>query len=741
MDPDHHKLGKSIKVEKLRNRRAINFAVAVQKHNYAELRGAVRARGQQGIEFDVQPEIPQRPVTDIRKSERMCVTFPGDPNQGPGVFALRKDFPSDLQHLNLTEANKPKSLCLFEEDYRELKTTLTAELLLNRIFSWLTRAANDEQHLVDQPLEPFLLSSETVIFSSDIFDNDLSDRVLIVIPLADKPRRVYRVEAIPADGDRKKLPQPPCFMAVPVATQPWYSRTINQTPTSVEDLNSLLSTVGVDLVQVLQQKTVEIFDNKHHDIFLGYEWLLLVRLRKTREIGGDVETTEDWAFFILDTVGNLGQKLGVLAKHDGTWARCLGQNEPVNLNSSLVLTTRPTKALNRKLANRLAGVDTESTLSIAAVGAGAIGSHVMSNLARQGIGKWTIIDEDQVLPHNHSRYALSSRLEGRSKAKVLAEEIQILLNDQEAASGIDKDVMEIEKKVAKKIFGQADHILDFSVSPAVSRFLASFNAKAPRSCIFLLKEGFVLVIICEGLGRRVRLDDLEIQLAIASTEKSKLKGLFKASGNRPIRYSGSCRDITTVLAQDVVATQSGLASCFLKENMMSDHPSMTVWHLSRDDLTIRRVDIKPCFVSVYGVGDWKVRISQHALGLMKRYRSQALPNETGGVLLGSFDILSRVIYVGTVLPSPPDSKEWPMTYIRGIKGLKKRINNVRKNTGGHVMYVGEWHSHPKGFTAKPSRDDLLAHHWLAIQMSQEGYPGVMIIQAAKDDPAILIGQI
>lgn len=741
MDSDYYKLGKSIKVEKLRNRRAIEFARAVQKHHYVELTGAIRVDGQEGIEFDVQPEIPQHPVVDIRKSERMCVTFPKDLDRKLRIFALRRDFPSDLQHLNLTEANKPKSLCLFEEDYRELKITLTAELLLDRIFSWLNRAANDEQHLTDQPLEPFLLSSEKVIFNSEIFDNESSDRILIVIPLAEKPHPVYRVEAIPADGDRKNLPQPPCFITVPVATRPWHSRVINQTPTSVEDLNSLLSTVGVDLVSELQKKTVEIFDNKHQDIFLEYEWLLLVRLPKTREVGGAAETTEDWAFFILDTVGNLGQKLGVLAKQDGTWARYLGQNEPANLSSSPVLTTRPIKALNRKLANRLAGVNTDSTLRVTAVGAGAIGSHVISNLARQGIGKWTIIDEDHVLPHNHSRYALSARLEGRSKAEALAEEVKILLNDEEAARGIDKDVAEIEKKEAKKIFGQADHILDFSVSPAVSRFLASINAKAPRSCIFLLQEGFVLVIISEGLGRRVRLDDLEIQLAIASAEKPKLKGLFKASDTRPIRYSGSCRDITTVLAQDVVATQSGLASCFLKGNMMSDHPSITIWDLSKDDLTIRRVDVKVCFVRVYAVGDWEVRISQHALDRMKRHRSQALPNETGGVLLGSFDILSRVIYVGTVLPSPPDSKEWPMTYIRGIKGLKRRINNVRKNTGGHIMYVGEWHSHPKGFTATPSRDDLLAHRWLTTQMSQEGYPGVMIIQVAEDDPTILIGQI
>ena len=41
---------------------------------------------------------------------------------------------------------------------------------------------------------------------------------------------------------------------------------------------------------------------------------------------------------------------------------------------------------------------------------------------------------------------------------------------------------------------------------------------------------------------------------------------------------------------------------------------------------------------------------------------------------------------------------------RGIDGLADAVKEASRRTAGVVGYLGEWHSHPRGHSAKPSRD-------------------------------------
>ena len=75
-------------------------------------------------------------------------------------------------------------------------------------------------------------------------------------------------------------------------------------------------------------------------------------------------------------------------------------------------------------------------------------------------------------------------------------------------------------------------------------------------------------------------------------------------------------------------------------------------------------------------------------------RVEKLPNETGGVLVGTYDMQRKIVYVVDCLLSPPDSEEWPTVYIRGSQGLKAQIEKIKKITDGQLNYVGEWHFSP-----------------------------------------------
>ncbi|HUT83233.1 MAG TPA: hypothetical protein VMX95_01185, partial [Thermodesulfobacteriota bacterium] len=156
MSSDFYTFGEPVQFKSLKYRGTIEFIESVNKHNYAKLRRILKKDGLECVEFDVSPERPTHPVADIRKLERICVIFEEDENKKPFILALRKSFPATLLHLNLGDYGGPRSLCLFEEDYRSIAHTLTPENFLLRIFSWLSRAASGEQHLPDQPLEPFV---------------------------------------------------------------------------------------------------------------------------------------------------------------------------------------------------------------------------------------------------------------------------------------------------------------------------------------------------------------------------------------------------------------------------------------------------------------------------------------------------------------------------------------------------------------------------------------------------------
>ena len=53
-------------------------------------------------------------------------------------------------------------------------------------------------------------------------------------------------------------------------------------------------------------------------------------------------------------------------------------------------------------------------------------------------------------------------------------------------------------------------------------------------------------------------------------------------------------------------------------------------------------------------------------------RIKKLPNETGGILVGTYDMQRKIVYVVDCLLAPPDSEEWPTGFIRGFQGLNSQ---------------------------------------------------------------------
>jgi hypothetical protein len=298
-------------------------------------------------------------------------------------------------------------------------------------------------------------------------------------------------------------------------------------------------------------------------------------------------------------------------------------------------------------------------------------------------------------------------------------------------------VLESSEEVAKAL-ADADLITDLSASVTVARHLAADAAPARRLSLFLNPAGTDLVLLAEDAERRIRLDQLEMCYYRELTRRSELGTHIAHDGER-LRYANSCRDVSARIPQDVLSVHSGVAARAIRISAQADSSQISLWRAG-GDLSVSRIDVEPTPARRFSLGDWTLSVDEELLATMASLRDEKLPNETGGVLIGSHDLERRIIYLVDTVPSPADSKEWPTLYIRGAEGLADEVRRIESVTGGWLTYAGEWHSHPDGAGVHPSGDDRKVFEWLTEHMVPDGLPPVMAIIGDQGEVAWFVGE-
>lgn len=62
-----------------------------------------------------------------------------------------------------------------------------------------------------------------------------------------------------------------------------------------------------------------------------------------------------------------------------------------------------------------------------------------------------------------------------------------------------------------------------------------------------------------------------------------------------------------------------------------------------------------------------------------------------------------------------------------MEGVPEELARISECTGRQVVYVGEWHSHPDGYSVLPSEDDKKLFATLQRESQTKGLPAVMAI--------------
>jgi proteasome lid subunit RPN8/RPN11 len=461
---------------------------------------------------------------------------------------------------------------------------------------------------------------------------------------------------------------------------------------------------------------------------------LVIRLPRTRTPGGPAESHDLWAFLLSAPIKDIGVAIGAWELINGAPGVLLGAPDASKRGDSVVVVVlEPVLTLDRHAAARYSGAAAAARTGVVAIGCGALGSQVVLNAARSGMGPWVLIDHDLLRPHNLVRHALDASDVGHNKAERLAAAASRLASGDPPFVAIPADVLEprVDGPRVDAAFTAAEVIADFSASVPVARHLAcDVPGSARRLSLFLNPTGTDVVLLAEPENRSIRLDALEMQYYRALLREPTLDGHLRTSMGR-IRHGRSCRDITVRIPQSLVGLHAAIGSeavCTAVNH--PEIPLIRVWRASPESMTVSATTIDATETCVITCGTWTIVTDRWLLDHLAGLRAAKLPSETGGVLLGAVDLDRRLLYVADTVPSPPDSAEWPTLYIRGCVGLRERVENAMAMTGGQLHYVGEWHSHPDGFDCAPSDDDRRVLSWLTEHLAADGLPGAMLIVGA-----------
>ncbi len=694
--------------------------------HFLEARRIAQGDGWDVLVFEVEVELPQRPVHDIRRYERIAVACPDSDMAMPVVLALRTDFPH-VPHMFPASDLFPATLCLYEQPFSELRLTWSPTGYLQRVRDWLALTARGELHGQDQPLERLLLAdAPPLLLPHDLTANTEQEPEHLLVHARERGngKRVYVAERPGTDtATRQEGAQ---LVALVLGGAPQAHGILHRTPRNLLELHHLLLSAGMDVHAQLAccLKTWCRDPQK-----LKLPLMLIVILPKTRDVGTEVETEELYAFLCGGTVSTVGVGLGLWEISDGYAGMLIGVNDPLAGEHVELEILNPTLLLSRERAAQLNGRANVVSTRIVAVGLGALGSQVFMNLIRAGYGQWTLLDHDYLLPHNLARHALPGFGLGNAKVDSLATIANHTVAGPAIAEPIVADILaphSAADAVHSAMIG-ADVIVDMSASVAVGRHLARETAwPARRISLFLNPTGTDLVLLAEDKGRQAPVDWLEMLYYRHLCHDPAVANHLRLPSGR-VRYAQGCRDVSSVLPQDLVALHAALGSRGVQKALSQDEATIMLWQDDQENISVTVSQIATTPIIQRQVGAWTLCTDQWLIDRVTGARAKGLPNETGGVLIGCFDMQRRIVYVVDVLESPPDSTEWPTLYIRGCAGLPDQIKDFSKKTGAVLCYVGEWHCHPEGSGPQASTDDRQVFDWLSSWMSLDDRPALMLI--------------
>lgn len=679
--------------------------------------------------------VPSRNPAGIQYRERLALCVPKDPTVLIEVLALRKSFPI-LMHQNHGTRDGAASLCLYFEPTRTVMRTWTPQRFLRRIQWWLQQSAKGELHPVDQPVEHLFFASkyELVLpWNLDALRSNTGAK-MTVIRSRSRPDGGETFFLRPID-DNSNRPAGSASL-VEFTLPPLVQGFVERDPETLGDLADILSLRKVQLLpQLIAALSSGVGTTGVPVGKAGSFVVIVLHIPMVREHGGEIQQVSRRAFLVLGDVHELGVKTGALFLHDKTYyaeaqESVFARPPATEWKNELIFPMSVLQFPNGAAARKQSSVHAEGPRG-ALVGAGSLGSAMLNLWTRAGWGEWTVIDKDHVKPHNLVRHIAFSCHVGALKCDVVSEFCEAATDGAATVTAVLGDACDTDVSALTEALKSGSLLVDASAALEYPR-QASFQGELPRHVtVFVTPSGNGSVLMIEDSARSKRLRTLEAQYYRALIREG--WGERHLEGNLGTYWSGaSCRDISVAMPYSRITAH---ASTLAEQVMLLSHLDnayIRIWDRDPDTGGVSVHDIEPSNELCLDFGDLNVFYDDALASHLKKLRLEALPNETGGVLLGYFDFNVGAIVLVDALPAPSDSQVSPGSFERGTAGLSKAVQDATTRTAGIVEYVGEWHSHPQGHSAKPSHDDLIQLAELSMGMHEDGLLALQLIVGERD---------
>jgi len=677
--------------------------------------------------------VPPENRHGIQFEERVALCVSDDSSDLVEVLALRKDFPV-LMHQNHSYYDGPASLCLYFEPAASVLRTWTPETFLRRIQWWLGCSARDELHPADQPVEHLFFSSKYELVLPRNYDElrKSGEYRFGLDKKADRPDEGFTCELVPLPV-AADLPQGN-ITPIEIELPPVVHGAVTRDPDTLGALDNILAQRGIDFAPLLKKIVRDRVGGRAQNKPVNKETtVLLLHVPICRVEGGEPQAVGHRAFFIPVSVLDLGVSIGLLTFANGTFAPHLGGGAETDVwRSQAILPMEVLQKNDAEQFRRQSGIDSVGPKAVL-VGAGSLGSTMLNLWSRAGWGTWTVIDNDHVKPHNLTRHVALDEHIGHQKVDVAAKLHRAAVGEATPITPLNANALDFGSQALSAALSSSELVIDVSTTLDYPRAASSVDAFARHASVFVTPDGNGAVLLMEDAARTVRLRSLEAQYYRALIHND--WGRNHLGTHTDTFWSGnSCRDISLAMPYWLIAAQAGtLAEQVV---LLSAHreSQIRIWQRDSERGSVQAYDVPVCSEDEHEFifDELKLYIDTGVEAELRSLRKEAFQNETGGILLGYYDFNVGAAVVVAGLPAPPDSVSTPTSFKRGVAGVADAVAEAHRRTNGVVGYIGEWHSHPPGCSASPSREDLIQLAHLANGMLADGLPAVQLIIGEED---------
>lgn len=353
-------------------------------------------------------------------------------------------------------------------------------------------------------------------------------------------------------------------------------------------------------------------------------------------------------------------------------------------------------------------------------GCGALGANIAIHLARAGVKKLILRDNDIVTPGVLVRQPFREVDIGYLKVAALKFRINTINKNVEVETNHD-DIKTWLSKNPDWSDG-SDLILDCTASNLVHTAFELFRQEIGHNRVPIVsmvvdgmcQKGFLVHVGKEFTGGVLDAYRKGLLWACGDYRLKTFADAFYPGPDQPKRTlfqpEPGCSDPTFIGSS---SDSAALASLLLEiASTSSLHNQATVCYVSKnlnEHASREMRQIPQDYITQDKISGYEIRVTPTAWDqvqaqLKRNDRTNGSKVETGGLLFGQRNDVLKIIWIDSATEPPPDSESSENHFICGVEGTQTLSASKKKHSRSLSKCIGTWHTHPRSVPFPSSID-------------------------------------